>query len=135
MKILLMEPRAHKSLSGVDAASRRMARLQMTCENSHVSVKEAPWRRLSVAVLRARSLGRRPHPVGPYGNAAHAQWSRDSGSGAAAGAKCLRSRPGQCEMKKKKRLMLWFLIETVEVGRGQDEAAELLKSIITCFQD
>lgn len=55
MKIPLMEPRAHKSLSGVDAASRRMARLQMTCENSHVSVKEPRCRRLSAAVLRARS--------------------------------------------------------------------------------
>lgn len=53
MKIPLMEPRAHKSLPGVDAGSRRMARLQMSCENSHVSVKEPLWRRLSVAVLRA----------------------------------------------------------------------------------
>lgn len=53
MKIPLMEPRAHKSLSRVDAGTRRLARLQMSCENSHVSVKEPQCRRWSVAVLRA----------------------------------------------------------------------------------
>lgn len=47
MKIPLMEPRAHKSLSRVDAGGRRMARLQMSCENSRVGAKEPQCRRLS----------------------------------------------------------------------------------------
>lgn len=105
----------------------------MTCENSHVSVREPRWRRLSIADLGAPSQERGPQPVGPDGNAAHASWNPDSGSGVAAEAKRLRSRSAKC--KTKKETVDVMVAVPVEFLRGQDEKTLLLKSIITCFQE